>query len=145
MNRRNAFSKACGSSMRKTRLNVSWLGTPWAKTKTVRKSPLLVAANNAMSQQVWAPHSVAKRAINKISVRSCTALSARGSGRLEKHRENRSIGISLQIERHLQNPILFGPQYLIQPHMRFPCLQGEGRPLEAVGVGCAALPPAGEP
>src|ERR1700743_521444 len=80
-----------------------------------------------MSVQAVAPHSVAINAINKISVRSCSALSARGSGNSEKHSANPFISRSLQIRSALQNPLPFIWQLLTESNMRFPCLEGEGR------------------
>src|ERR1700737_125408 len=79
-----------------------------------------------MSVQAVAPHSVAINAINKISVRSCSALSARGSGNSEKHSANPFIGRSLQIRSSLQNPLSLLWQLLTEYNMRFPWLAGEG-------------------
>src|ERR1700686_796015 len=79
-----------------------------------------------MSVQALAPHSVAINAINKISVRSCSALSARGSGNSEKHSANPFIGRSLQIRSSLQNPLSLLWQLLTEYHMRFPCPGGGG-------------------
>src|SRR3984957_18272273 len=87
-----------------------------------------------MSVQLVAPHSVAISAMNKISVRSCSALSARGSGNSEKHSANRCIRRSLHIRSYPQNPFLPIWQLLAGTHMRFPCLEGEGR-REAAGWG----------
>src|ERR1700688_3230609 len=84
-------------------------------------------ANSAMSVQLVAPHSVAISAMNKISVRSCSALFARGSGNSEKHSANRCIGCSIQIRSYLQNRFLPIWQPLAHANMRFPCLEGEGR------------------
>src|ERR1700704_2200374 len=126
MNRRNDFSKPSGSSMRNTRLNVSWLGTPCFSVRTLRNKSSFVCANKAMSQQPFAPHNVAKSAMNRISVRSCNAFSARGAGTAEKHSRKRSIIVPLPVRRRLQNPFLLFLQYLAQNHMRFPCPQGGG-------------------
>jgi hypothetical protein len=60
--------------------------------------------------QLVAPHKVAIKAMNKISVKSCSALSARGSGNSEKHSENRFISGLPQIRNHLQNQFLPNPQ-----------------------------------
>src|SRR3972149_3498371 len=79
-----------------------------------------------MSEQLVAPHSVARSAMNNISVRSCSAFSARGSGKSEKYSANRSIPGSFRIRSHLQNPILHSKQQLTQTDMRFPCLCGGG-------------------
>src|ERR1700736_3312044 len=79
-----------------------------------------------MSVQAVAPHSVAINAINKISVRSCSALSARGSGNSEKHSANPFIGRSLQIRSSLQNPLSLLWQLLTEYNMRFPCPGGGG-------------------
>src|SRR6202043_926481 len=79
-----------------------------------------------MSVQAVAPHSVASNAINKISVRSCSALSARGSGKSEKHSANPFIGRSLKIRSSLQNPLSLLWQLLTESHMRFPCPGGGG-------------------
>src|ERR1700722_1822435 len=80
-----------------------------------------------MSVQLVAPHSVAISAMNKISVRSCSALSARGSGNSEKHSANRCIRRSLHIRSYPQNPFLPIWQLLAGTHMRFPCPPGEGK------------------
>ena len=69
MKRRNTFSNDFGSSMRNIRLKVSWLGMPFFSSRMVRSSPSF-ARNSAMSVQYLAPHSVASRAMNIISVRS---------------------------------------------------------------------------
>src|ERR1700679_3352845 len=74
-----------------------------------------------MSVQLVAPHSVAISAMNNISVRSCSALSARGSGNSEKHSANRRIGCSLHIRSYPQNPFLPIWQLLAPAHVRFPC------------------------
>jgi hypothetical protein len=79
-----------------------------------------------MSVQLVAPHSVAISAMNNISLRSCSALSARGSGNSEKHSANRCIGCSLHISSYPQNPFLPIWQLLAAAHMRFPCPPGEG-------------------
>src|SRR5947208_16632978 len=68
MKRRNDVSNAFGSSMRKTRLNVSWLGKPFLSTSTSCQRYAFIRANSAMSVQVVAPHSVASNAMNKISI-----------------------------------------------------------------------------
>src|SRR6202049_3118561 len=93
-----------------------------------------------MSVQAVAPHSVAINAINKISVRSCSALSARGSGNSEKHSANPFIGRSLQIRSSLQNPLSLLWQLLTEYHMRFPCLEGEGRLTWSQRVGAKRRP-----
>src|SRR5947207_7220125 len=105
MKRRNDVSNAFGSSMRKTRLNVSWLGKPFLSTRTSSQRYAFSRATSAMSVQLVAPHSVASNAMNKISVKSCSAFSARGSGRSAKHSPNPLIGGSLRIRSHLQNPL----------------------------------------
>src|SRR6185503_6932889 len=80
-----------------------------------------------MSVQLVAPHNVAINAMNKISVRSCNALSARGSGKSEKHSANRCIGCSLLIRSYFQNPFLQIWQPLAESDVRFPCLRGRAR------------------
>src|SRR4051795_6498675 len=80
-----------------------------------------------MSVQLVAPHSVAIKAMNKISVRSCRALLARGSGSSSKHSANRVIGRSFRIKSYLQNQFLTASQQLTKSHMRFPCPPGEGK------------------
>ena len=62
----------------KTRLKVSWLGTPCCNCRTSRSSPSLDCPNVAMSEGPSAPHSVAARAMNKTSSNSCRALSHPG-------------------------------------------------------------------
>src|SRR3954470_11252744 len=65
--------------------------------------------------------------MNSNSVRSCNALSARGSGKSSKHSENCFIGCSIPIRSHLQNQFLPALQLLTYiPNMRFPCPPGEG-------------------
>src|SRR3982750_272530 len=60
--------------------------------------------------------------MNSNSVRSCNALSARGSGKSSKHSENCFIGCSIPIRSHLQNQFLPALQLLTYiPNMRFPC------------------------
>src|ERR1700710_2319549 len=80
-----------------------------------------------MSVQLVAPHSVATKAMKKISVRSCRALLARGSGSSSKHSANRVIGRSIRIKSYLQNQFLTASQKLTKSHMRFPCPPGEGK------------------
>src|ERR1700689_4778300 len=114
--------------MRKTRLNVSWLGTPYFSSRTERRRPSLICANSAMSQQFVAPPTVASRAINKISVKSCSAFGPRGSSNSEKHAAKPFIGISLRItSRHLQNQLCFPQQQLIQYEHAIP-LRASGGP-----------------
>ena len=121
MNRRNAASNACGSSRRKTRLKVSWLGTPCCNCRTSRSSPSLDCPNVAMSEGPSAPHSVAARAMNKTSSNSCRALSALGSGNRRKAFLNFSIRLHLCSGSRPQNPSCVNLQYPPQIHMRFPC------------------------
>ena len=96
-----------------------------AKDLKFSTSTLAAPANTpfqiAFDNQESAPHNVAISAMNNISVRSCSALSARGSGNSEKHSANRCIGRSLQIRSYLQNHFLPIWQLLVPPHMRFPC------------------------
>src|SRR3954447_2154615 len=96
-----------------------------------------------MSVQLVAPHSVAINAMNKISVRSCRALLARGSGSSSKHSANRVIGRSIRIKSYLQNQFLAASQQLTESHMRFPCPPGEGKScfnlhhaVDAAVLGC---------
>src|SRR5919197_1886930 len=119
MKRWNDRSKACGSSMRNTRLKVSWLGSPCFSVKIGVNRYALVRANSAMSVQCVAPHSVANRAMNSTSLRSCSAFSARGSGRSEKQAAKLFIDGSFRHRSHLLNPFLLLEQQLIHPNMRF--------------------------
>jgi len=73
-------SNATGSSIRNTRLNVSWLGSPCFSVRIGSSRYALVRANNAMSEQLVAPHNVESSAMDNSSVRSWSAFSARGSG-----------------------------------------------------------------
>src|SRR3954465_11773987 len=81
-----------------------------------------------MSVQLVVPQSVAINAMNKISVRSCRALLARGSGSSSKHSANRVIGSSIRIKSYLQNQFLTASQQLTKSHMRSPCPGGGGSP-----------------
>ncbi len=76
MNSRNAASKANGSRMRNTRLNVSWLGIPCSSPRNCRSNPSFATPKSAMSAQPSAPHSTAAKAMTRISVRSCRAFPA---------------------------------------------------------------------
>src|SRR5712664_3853716 len=131
MKRRNAFSKASGSSRRNTRLKVSWLGMPCSSRSNTRKSPSLLWPNSAISAQLSAPHSVAANAMIRTSQRSCRALSARGSGNRRKTFLKAFIRHLPMVRRGLQNPNRRPAQYALKIHMRFPCPCGEG---SGVGV-----------
>src|SRR5258708_8746403 len=74
-----------------------------------------------MSVQLVAPHSVASKAMNSTSLRSCNALSARGSTRSAKHVANLFIDGSCLDRNHLLNPFCQLEQQLTHPNMRFPC------------------------
>src|SRR3954468_20921639 len=79
--------------------------------------------------------------MNSNSVRSCNALSARGSGKSSKHSENCFIGCSLPIRSHLQNQFLPALQLITYiPNMRFPCLWGRAREGGATTSEPAATP-----
>src|ERR1700682_538148 len=79
-----------------------------------------------MSVQAVAPHSVASNAINKISVRSCSALSALGSGKSEKHSANPFIGRSLKSGTPFRIHFPFSGNYLQNPTCDSPAPPGEG-------------------
>src|SRR5258707_588938 len=74
-----------------------------------------------MSVQLVAPHSVASKAMNSTSLRSCNALSARGSGRSAKQVAKLFIDGSFLDRNHLLNPFCQLEQQLTHPNMRFPC------------------------
>src|SRR5258707_15792716 len=82
-----------------------------------------------MSVQLVAPHSVASKAMNSTSLRSCNALSARGSGRSAKQVAKLFIDGSFLDRNHLLNPFCQLEQQLTHPNMRFPCPLG-GEELE---------------
>src|SRR5258708_13903055 len=79
-----------------------------------------------MSVQLVAPHSVASKAMNSTSLRSCNALSARGSGRSAKQVAKLFIDGSFLDRNHLLNPFCQLEQQLTHPNMRFPCPWGRG-------------------
>ncbi len=77
---RRAVSVCSGSSRRNNRLNVSWLGVSEAgKSMISTSSARLASAKSAMSTQVFAPHSVAARAMNNRAGSSYCAVWSRGS------------------------------------------------------------------
>ena len=85
-------SKASGSSSRKSREKVSWLGMPPSRRRKRRRNGSLARPNRAMSTQPSAPHRVAASAISRISNRSWRwALPLRGSARSPKQARNRSM------------------------------------------------------
>ncbi len=74
-------AKAAGSSRRKTRLKVSWLGKPFFRLKNSRSSVSRSSANSAKSTQLSAPQTDATSAIANMSSNSCRcAFPRRGSG-----------------------------------------------------------------
>ena len=54
------------SSRANTRLNVSWLGTPYSNVTNWRNHSRLLLANRSTSAHPWAPQSVAVRAKNSF-------------------------------------------------------------------------------
>lgn len=79
-NRSKQVAKARGSSSRNTRLNVSWLGTPFSSRRNSRNRSSRSAAKSAKSEQCSAPHTDAVSAMVKTSSRSWRlALPVRGS------------------------------------------------------------------
>src|SRR5258708_37265876 len=108
--RRVPFSALYRLTIRKTRLKVSCLGIPCSSTRIVRNSASFDRPNSAMSQQVVAPHSVARNAMNTISVRSCWAWVFRGSTNGEKHSAKLSKTVPSRIRRHCQNQIFLPAQ-----------------------------------
>ena len=76
----SAARNCSGSSTRKSRLNVSWLGTPFSRLRNPRKNGSFDFANRPMSTEPWPPHRTAHMAIAKISWKSCRlAFPVRGS------------------------------------------------------------------
>ena len=127
MKRRNAASKACGSSSRNTRLNVSWLGMLCSNRRNWRSNASLARPKSAMSAQPSAPHRIAARAMTKTSSKSCRAFDARGSANPRKAFLNLSIRLPLRFGSRSQNPSCSLAQYSPQIQMRFPCpTRGEG-------------------
>ncbi len=59
----NQAWKGPGSSSRKIRLNVSWLGIPCGSVRNCSKNSRLARPNNAMSAHVTLPHSTVQSAI----------------------------------------------------------------------------------
>ena len=53
--------------MRKSRLNVSWLGTPFSSLRNPRKNDSFAWANSPMSTEPWLPHRTAHSAMTNIS------------------------------------------------------------------------------
>src|SRR5258708_16265371 len=88
-----------------------------------------------MSVQLVAPHSVASKAMNSTSLRSCNALSARGSGRSAKQVAKLFIDGSFLDRNHLLNPFCQLEQQLTHPNMRFPCPRCGGGWRECAGRG----------
>src|SRR3954462_12838201 len=81
-----------GSSRRRTRLNVSWLGGPCSRLRKPRRNASLSSANSAMSTAVCPPHKTVHSAIIRISSRSCRpALPVRGSSSPSKQAMNPSM------------------------------------------------------
>ena len=115
----NASVISAGSSRRKRRLKLSWLGAPCGRSTICANSASLAAAKSAMSTQVLAPHRVAASAMNSIAAKSCRALKSRGSRTSRKTViKVRKTG-SPRIRKPLQNQLLLRTQ---QPstHPRFP-------------------------
>ena len=77
----NPRANASGSSRRKTRLKVSWLGKPFSRRRNSLSSASRSSANSAKSTQLSAPQTDATNAIARMSSSSCRrALPRRGSG-----------------------------------------------------------------
>ena len=72
------LAAAIGSSRRKARLKMSWLGMPCFRVKKRRSRGSLAAPNSAISEQFCAPHKLAAKAITKSSVKSCWDVQSRG-------------------------------------------------------------------
>ena len=53
--------------MRKSRLNVSWLGTPFSSLRNPRRNGSFAFANRPMSTEPCPPHRTAHIAIARIS------------------------------------------------------------------------------
>jgi len=66
-NASKARPKAAGSSIRNTRLKVSWLGNPFSSRRNSRKSRSRFSANSAQSTQLSAPHTDATTEIVRMS------------------------------------------------------------------------------
>ena len=79
MKRRKHPWNCAGSSSRNTRLNVSWLGTPWRSRRSCRRNAALARPNTAMSEQSSPPHNMVQKPITGISCRSCGVLTSRGT------------------------------------------------------------------
>ena len=67
MNAVKARANSTGSSSRKTRLKVSWLGMPCSSGTISRNSASRPSPNSAICTKPFAPHSVAASATNNIS------------------------------------------------------------------------------
>src|SRR5260370_12964517 len=93
-----------------------------------------------MSVQLVAPHSVASKAMNSTSLRSCNALSARGSGRSAKQVAKLFIDGSFLDRNHLLNPFCQLEQQLTHPNMRFPWYDGGGGPKGRRGKAAVETP-----
>src|SRR5262245_41522343 len=68
--------------MRNTVENVSCEGMPCLSLRKRLRNLSFARPNAAISEQCWAPHSTARNAINRISIRSWREFSALGSGTL---------------------------------------------------------------
>src|ERR1700686_5674644 len=77
------------ASWRNSRLNVSWLGTPFASLRKPRRNGSFALANSAMSTAPCPPHSTVHSAIISSSWKSCRpALPVRGSSRPSQQATN---------------------------------------------------------
>jgi hypothetical protein len=107
--------KASGSSAAKTRPKVSWQGIPPGSGRKVRSQGSFASANVTIPTKPSAPHSVAHRAIVRISSsRCCLVRSTRGSGRAAKCAVT-LVGVPVMLYCLLA-PADTGPQYRRCPH-----------------------------
>lgn len=111
--------------VRRTLLNVSWLGIPCLSSRNRRNNSNRPWPKNSNSVQLLAPASVAASAMITISSRSCRVLSARGSLSGRSRRLSLRIQVSLNRETP-QNPVPTALQHLSSAICDSPTLRGGG-------------------
>jgi hypothetical protein len=127
MKRRKHPWNCAGSSSRNTRLNVSWLGTPWRSRRSCRRNAALARPNTAMSEQSSPPHNMVQKPITGISCRSCGVLTSRGTlqrgkaGRKPLHgtptQQNSMVRLDTMLRRNPPHPDKCQMPFPYRPHM----------------------------
>ena len=118
-----ASANAAGSSLRNRAEKVSCEGMPCASASTWRSIASFSCAKRQISEQFFAPHSMAAIAMNSISQKSCRAF-----GRAGRDGQKQPGSLPSKTPEYWSPPRI--PQFAalqdFNTQMRFPCPQGGG-------------------